>query len=100
MVSSAMLTLTDPLGAPVSLAELLDARGLEDILSSFYALFRIPARIIDEEGATLGRSRKPSPLNEYLGQLPKARQRLAEAHQYLRSHDPGEVGEFAHTAFT
>ncbi len=95
-----MLTLTDPLGAPVSLAELLDAQGLEDILSSFYALFRIPVRIIDEEGATVGRSRKPSPLNEYLAELPAARQRLAEAHQHLRSHDPGEVGEFAHTAFT
>lgn len=100
MVSSAMLTLTDPLGAPVSLGQLLDAQGVEDILGSFYALFRIPARIIDEEGATVGRSRKPSPLNEYLAELPAARQRLADEHRHLRSHDPGEVGEFAHTAFS
>jgi signal transduction histidine kinase len=95
-----MLTLIDPLGATVSLAELLDTQGLEDILSSFYALFRIPVRIIDEDGVTVGRSRKPSPLNEYLGELPATRQRLGQEHQHLRSHDPGETGEFAHTAFT
>jgi signal transduction histidine kinase len=95
-----MLTLIDPLGASVSLAQLLDAQGLEDILSSFYALFRIPVRIIDEDGVTVGRSRKPSPLNEYLGELPAARQRLGQEHQELRSRDPGETGEFAHTAFT
>src|SRR5262245_1286695 len=100
MVSTAVQTLTDPLGSPVSLSQLLDAHGLEEILSSFYTLFRIPIRIIDEEGATVGRSRKPSPLNEYLGQLPAARQRLAAVHQHLRQHDPGDAGEFAHTAFT
>jgi len=100
MVSRAVHDLIDPLGSPVSLSQLLDAQGLEDILSSFYTLFRIPVRIIDEDGATVGRSRKPTPFNEYLGQLPKARQRLAEVHQHLRTHDPGDVGEFASTAFS
>jgi len=100
MVSSAVQTLTDPLGSPVSLSQLLDAQGLEGILSSFYALFRIPVRILDEDGTTLSRSRKPSPFNEYLGQLPAARQQLAEAQEHLRSHDPGDAGEFAYIAFS
>jgi two-component system sensor histidine kinase BarA len=100
MVSRAALTLHDPLGSPVSLAQLLDAHGVEDILGSFYALFRIPVRIIDEDGMSVARSRKPSPLNDYLGQLPGARKRLADVHLHLRSHDPGESGEFAYTAFT
>jgi two-component system sensor histidine kinase BarA len=100
MVSPAALNLHDPLGSPASLAQLLDAHGVEDILGSFYALFRIPVRIIDEEGITVARSRKPSPLNDYLGRLPGARKRLADVHLHLRSHDPGESGEFAHTAFT
>ena len=100
MVSRAVPTMNDPLGSSVSLAQLLDAQGLEDILSSFYAVFRIPVRVMDEEGTTLGRSRKPSAFNEYLGQLPAARQRLGELQRHLRSHDPGDVGEFAYTAFT
>lgn len=100
MVSRAVQNMIDPLGSPVSLSQLLDAQGLDDILSSFYTLFRIPIRIVDEEGASVARSKKPSPFNEYLAQLPALRQRLGELHQHLRRHDPGEVGEFAFTAFT
>jgi two-component system, NarL family, sensor histidine kinase BarA len=100
MVSRAVQTLTDPLGSPVSLSQLLDAQGLEGILSSFYALFRIPVRILDEDGTTVSRTRKPSPFNEFLGQLPAARQQLGEVQDYLRGHDPGDAGEFAHTAFS
>jgi two-component system, NarL family, sensor histidine kinase BarA len=100
MVSREVLTLTDPLGSPVSLSQLLDAQGLEGILSSFYALFRIPVRVLDEDGTTLSRTRKPSPFNEYLGQLPAARQQLAAVQEHLRSHDPGDAGEFAVTAFS
>lgn len=100
MGSRAVQNPTDPLGSPVSLGQLLDARGLEEILASFYALFRIPVRVIDEEGSTVGRSRKPSPLNEYLGQLAGARRRLGELHRHLRTHDPSEACEFALTAFT
>jgi two-component system, NarL family, sensor histidine kinase BarA len=100
MVSRAAHDLLDPLGSPVSLAQLLDAHGVEDILGSFYALFRIPVRILDEDGVSVARSRKPSPLNEYLGQLPAARRQLGDAHLHLRNHDPGDSGEFAHTAFT
>lgn len=100
MVSRAVSTLADPLGTPVSLSQLLDAQGLEGILSSFYALFRIPVRILDDEGTTLSRSRKPSPFSEWLGQLPALRQRVAEVQQHLRAHDPGDIGEFAYTAFS
>jgi signal transduction histidine kinase len=90
----------DLLAASASLGQLLDSRGLEEVLASFYALFRIPVRILDEQGTTLGRSHKPSPLNEYLGELPDARQRLGELHQLLRSQEPDDSGEFSHTAFT
>ena len=91
---------TDLLAGSASLGQLLDSRGLEEILASFYALFRIPVRIIDEQGTTLGRSRKPSPLNEYLAQFPEASKRLGELHQMLRSQDADESGEFSHAAFT
>jgi two-component system sensor histidine kinase BarA len=100
MYSRAVQNLTDPLGSPVSLGQLLDSTGLEEILASFQAVFRIPVRVLDEDGTTLGRSRKPSPLNEYLGGLPEARKRLGDEHQFLRQHDPSESGEFSHTAFS
>ena len=82
---------TDLLAGSASLGQLLDSRGLEEILASFYALFRIPVRIIDEQGTTLGRSRKPSPLNEYLAQFPEASKRLGELHQMLRSQDADDA---------
>ncbi len=90
----------DPLGSAVSLAQLLDAQGLEEILASFYALFRIPVRVLGEDGDSVARSRKSSPLNDYLGQLPEARKQLADLHQRLRSGDLGESGELSLTAFT
>jgi two-component system sensor histidine kinase BarA len=99
MFSKAVHNLIDPLGSPVSLGQLLDLKGLEEILASFYAVFRIPVRILDEDGTTLGRSRKPSALNEYLGTLPAARKRLGDEHQLLRQHDPSDSAEFSHTAF-
>lgn len=100
MATRAVQNLIDPLGSPVTLSQLLDAQGLDDILSSFYALFRIPVRVVGEAGASIGRSRKPSPYNEYLGQLPTAAQKLGAVHQHLRAHDPGDEGEFSFTAFT
>lgn len=90
----------DPLGAPVRLGQLLDAQGVEDILQSFYALFRIPVRILDEAGESVARSRKPTPLNDFLGELSEARRQLAELNQQLRSQDPGESGEFSVVSFT
>jgi two-component system, NarL family, sensor histidine kinase BarA len=90
----------DPLGSPVRLGQLLDAQGVEDILQSFYALFRIPVRILDEEGDSVARSRKPTPLNDYLGELSEARRQLADLNQQLRSQDPGDSGEFSVVAFT
>lgn len=98
-MSRALDTLSDPLGSPVSLSQLLDPQGLDGILNSFYALFRIPVRIVDDDGTTVSHSRKPSAFAEYLGQLPALRQQLAETQGHLRNHDPGEVGEFAYTTF-
>jgi two-component system, NarL family, sensor histidine kinase BarA len=100
MHSSVASESLDPLGSAVSLAQLLDAQGLEDILQSFYALFRIPIRVLGEDGDSVARSRKPTPLNDYLGELPVARQRLAELHQLLRTQEADESGEFLHAAFT
>jgi signal transduction histidine kinase len=99
-MSAGALTSTDPLGAPLALAQLLDALSLEDILASFYALFRIPIRILNEDGGTLARSRKPSPLNDYLVQLPRAAQMLGELHATLRQREPDDAGEFAQKAFS
>src|SRR5690606_6637240 len=90
----------DLLGAPVRLGELLEPSCLEDVLTSFYTLFRIPARILDLEGHTLARSRKPSALNEYLGQLPRARSRLGDEHLLLRTREPDDTGELSFTAFS
>jgi signal transduction histidine kinase len=95
-----MHDVTDPLGSPVSLGELLDGRNLEEILASFYALFRIPIRILDDAGATIGRSKKASPLTEYLGQLPEARKQQDALHQLLRTREPEDGAELSYTAFT
>jgi two-component system, NarL family, sensor histidine kinase BarA len=100
MTGGAVLTSMDPLGSPLALGQLLDALSLEDILGSFYALFRIPIRILNEDGATLARSRKPSALNDYLGQLPRAAQMLGELHTSLRQREPDEAGEFGQKAFS
>jgi two-component system sensor histidine kinase BarA len=100
MVSRVASESLDPLGSPLSLGQLLDAQGLEEILQSFYALFRIPVRILGDDGDSVARSRKPSPLIDYLGELPEASRKLAELHQALRSLDPGESGELSFVAFT
>ena len=100
MHSRAMHDLPDPLGAKVSLGELLDGRSIEEILASFYALFRIPLRILDDAGGTVGRSKKSSPLTEYLGQLSEARKQLDAVHQLLRTREPDDGAEFSYTAFT
>jgi two-component system sensor histidine kinase BarA len=91
---------TDLLQARVALTQLIDAAALEDVLGSFYALFRIPIRILDESGATLARSRKPIPLNDYLGELPRAAKLLADMHLMLRQREADGAGEFAYSAFT
>jgi len=90
----------DPLGSHVELAQVLDVASLEDILGSFYALFRIPIRILSDEGQSLARSRKPSPFNDYLRELPGAAQLLGEVHQSLRAGDAGDAGEFSQTTFS
>ncbi len=90
----------DLLGSALRLEQLLDAASVDEILGSFYGLFRIPIRILGEDGASFSKTRKASPLNEYLGQLPQARRSLGEVHGMLRKHQLEDSAEFSHTAFT
>jgi PocR sensory domain-containing protein len=91
---------TDVLGTSAGLRELLDATSLEDVLSSFYTLFQIPVRILDEEGRALAKTRKQPALNDYLAELPAVARRLGEVYELLRQQEPGEDGQFTLTCFT
>jgi two-component system, NarL family, sensor histidine kinase BarA len=91
---------TDPLGANASLRDLLDVGSLEDVLSSFYALFQIPIRVLSPDGRALAKNRKQPALHEYLAELPGVPQRLGEVYEALRQREPGEDGQFSLTCFT
>jgi len=91
---------SDLLGANASLRDLLDVGSVEDVLSSFYALFQIPIRVLDPEGRALAKNRKQPALNEYLAELPGAAQRLREVYEMLRRREPGDDGQFSLTCFT
>jgi signal transduction histidine kinase len=91
---------TDVLGASAGLRELLDPASVEDVLSSFYALFQIPIRILDQEGRALAKNRKQPALNDYLAELPAVARRLGEVYETLRQQEPGEDGQFTLTCFT
>lgn len=100
MDPSAVRNPTDLLASAITLPDLLDASNVEDVLRSFYALFRIAIRILDESGSTLARTRKQPELNEFLREHAGAAPRLDEEHAALRSSDLGAGGELVHTAFT
>ena len=91
---------TDLLGAGAGLRELLDVASVEDVLSSFYALFQIPIRVLDPEGRALAKNRKQPALNDYLAELPAVARRLGEVYETLRQQEPGEDGQFTLTCFT
>jgi hypothetical protein len=91
---------TDLAGAHASLRDLLDVGSVEDVLSSFYALFQIPIRVLESDGRALAQTRKQPALNEYLAELPGVAQRLCEVYETLRQREPGEDGQFSLTCFT
>ena len=91
---------TDLLGENAGLRDLLDASSVEDVLSSFYALFQIPIRILDQEGRALAKNRKQPALNDYLAELPAVARRLGDVYETLRRQEPGEDGQFTLTCFT
>jgi len=91
---------TDLLASPLTLGDLLDATSLAEVLGSFYALFRLPVRILNERGGHFARTQMQAALNEYLGELPRVAKRLGEEHRTLRVGDLGEGGELFHRAFT
>ncbi|HEU4579310.1 MAG TPA: PocR ligand-binding domain-containing protein [Polyangiaceae bacterium] len=91
---------TDVLVSGAGLRDLLDAASVEDVLSSFYALFQIPIRILDQEGRALAKNRKQPALNDYLAELPAVARRLGRVYETLRQQEPGEDGQFTLTCFT
>jgi len=91
---------TDPFAANVGLRELLDVSSLEGVLSSFYALFQIPIRILDGEGRALAKNRKQPALSEYINGLPGGAERLSELYDTLKQREPDEDGQFSLTSFS
>ena len=100
MPEAAAANPTDLLGESAGLRDLLDATSLEDVLSSFYTLFQIPIRILDQEGRALAKNRKQPALNDYLAELPAVARRLGEVYESLRQQEFGEDGQFTLTCFT
>lgn len=79
---------------------LLDRTSVEEVLGSFYALFRIPIRILNATGGSFARTRNSSPFNEYLATLSRAAQRLRDVQSSLRQREPGDAGEFLQATFS
>lgn len=80
--------------------ELLDRASVEEVLGSFYALFRIPTRILSSAGGSFARTQSSSPFNEYLATLPGATQQVRDVQSSLRQRDPGAAGEFLQATFS
>jgi two-component system sensor histidine kinase BarA len=91
---------TDPFAANVGLRELLDSSSLESVLSSFYALFQIPIRILDTDGRALAKNRKQPALSEFWSELPGGAARLGALYETLKRREPDEDGQFSLTSFT
>lgn len=91
---------TDLSGANAGLRELLDPSSLDDVLSSFYSLFQISIRVLDQEGRALAKNRKQPLLNEYLAELPGLPAKLNQVYETLRTREPGEDGQFQILCFT
>ncbi|HKO94902.1 MAG TPA: PocR ligand-binding domain-containing protein, partial [Polyangiaceae bacterium] len=100
MSAAAEQTPGDPLATDVGLRELLDVSSLEGVLSSFYALFQIPIRILDANGRALAKNRKQPALSEYLNGLPGGAERLGALYETLKQSEPGEDGQFSLTSFS
>jgi len=100
MQAAADVNPTDLSGANATLRELLDVGSVEDVLSSFYALFQIPIRVLEPDGRRLAKNRKRPALNEYLSELPGVAQRLRDVYETLRQCEPGEDGQLSLTCFT
>lgn len=91
---------TDLSGANAGLRELLDQGSLDDVLSSFYSLFQIPIRVLDDEGRALAKNRKQPALDVYLAELPGVSVRLRQVYEALRTGEPGDDGQFSLSCFT
>lgn len=91
---------TDPFAAGATLAELVDARSMEELLSSFYALFRISVRVLNADGSAWARTQQNTAFADYLAHFPEASRRLAELYELLKHREAGHDGEFSHTSFS
>jgi signal transduction histidine kinase len=91
---------TDLGNARVGLRELLDVTSLEDVFSSFYALFQIPIRLIADDGRILAKSRRQPALYDYLSEQPALARQLGELYETLRGRPLGDEGHFALSSFT
>jgi two-component system, NarL family, sensor histidine kinase BarA len=80
------------LGSGATLEELVDRQALQEMVDSFYELFRVPLRVLsDESGQLAGVPTEPE-IYEYLKQYPKGRRRVLETLEAVRAADPA-VGE-------
>lgn len=91
---------TDLSGANAGLRELLDSGSLDDVLSSFYSLFQISIRVLDQEGRALAKNRKQPALNEYLAEFPGIAAQLRQLYETLRTGETGDDGQLSLTCFT
>lgn len=82
------------------LDQLLDPGRLGELLGSFYALFRIPVRLLSEQGASIVQAGQQTPLGELLSRSVAGSERLRQLSADLQELDTGPTGEVSYLAFS
>jgi signal transduction histidine kinase len=88
------------LGQGISLDDLVDRKGLSELVHSFFELFRVPLRIFSADGTMLADSSEQAEIYRYLNGVPKTRGAVDEVVNAVKKLNPGVSGEVSYQCFT
>jgi signal transduction histidine kinase len=88
------------LGSGIGLEDLVDKSALEELVRSFYELFRVPLRIYAEDGKLLADASEPTSLYSYLSSLKNGRIAIQDVVGTVKNLVPGHDGEVSHGCVT
>lgn len=88
------------MGHGIQLEELVHKGGLDELLKSFHALFRVPVRLFAEDGKLLAEAWEPPALYAHLSGLKHARALLQDVIDRVKALMPGAEGDISFPCVT
>jgi signal transduction histidine kinase len=88
------------LGSGVGLEDLVDRAALDELVRSFFELFRVPLRIYTGDGKLIADASEQTSLYAYLNSLKNGRVALRDLVAKVKGLDPGPGGEVSHGCVT